>query len=169
MPCTCNIKVKTKFISKLKCSSSKQTDNKETHKLSQTSRDEKQQIDYCVNSKKDKITSQDKEKRRKQGVSTITLATTKVITKPTESLEDEQFDGLTELKSSESKNELSSQQPRRRKSTVDRLRDFFTASKTRRDAICDEMEKNVENSGLNLRQYRKFLATTSVLQELKML
>lgn len=60
--------------------------------------------------------------------------------------------------------------PRRKMSThFVKLRGLLKA-KNRRDAICDEMEKKIEPAeGVSLRQYRKFLATSSVLQELKML
>lgn len=60
--------------------------------------------------------------------------------------------------------------PRRKMSThFDKLRSLLKP-KNRRDAICDEMEKKIEPAeGVSLRQYRKFLATSSVLQELKML
>ncbi|EDO32286.1 predicted protein [Nematostella vectensis] len=39
----------------------------------------------------------------------------------------------------------------------------------RRDAICEEMERGIRNKDMTLRQYRKYLATNSILMELKMI
>lgn len=170
MSCTCNcIKVNSKVLSKLN-RSSKHTDHKDSQKLNADNKADKQQFDSVCGSLKDNCNLQDNCLESEQGGLTIEQETTQQTEMETsENVQDEQTDDLTALKTSGSKNKISTDKaPQRRRSTVDRIRDFFVPP-NRRDAICDEMEKNLENSGLSLRQYRKILATTSVLQELKML
>lgn len=57
---------------------------------------------------------------------------------------------------------------RRRSSAFQRLKNWVKPE-NRRDAICEQMEREIETSGVSLRQYRKFLATTYILHDLKML
>ena len=57
---------------------------------------------------------------------------------------------------------------RRRSSAFQRLKNWVKPEH-RRDAICEQMEREIETSGVSLRQYRKFLATTYILYDLKML
>lgn len=57
---------------------------------------------------------------------------------------------------------------RRRSSAFQRLRNWVKPE-SRRDAICEQMEREIEMRGVSLRQYRKFLATTYILYDLKML
>lgn len=59
-------------------------------------------------------------------------------------------------------------QERRRSSTFQKLKSWVKAEH-RRDAICEQMEREIEMRGVSLRQYRKFLATSHVLYDLKML
>ena len=59
-------------------------------------------------------------------------------------------------------------QERRRSSAFQRLKNWVKPEH-RRDAICEQMEREIETSGVSLRQYRKFLATTYILYDLKML
>lgn len=59
-------------------------------------------------------------------------------------------------------------QTRRRSSAFQRLITWVKPV-NRRDAICEQMERDIETSGVSLRQYRKFLATTYILYDLKML
>lgn len=56
----------------------------------------------------------------------------------------------------------------RRSSAFQRLKNWVKPEH-RRDAICEQMEREIETSGVSLRQYRKFLATTCILYDLKML
>ena len=57
---------------------------------------------------------------------------------------------------------------RRRSSTFQRLKDWVKPQR-RRYAICEEMERQIQTSGVSLRQYRKFLATSNILHDLKLL
>ena len=57
---------------------------------------------------------------------------------------------------------------RRRSSAFQRLKNWVRPEH-RRDAICEQMEREIETRGVSLRQYRKFLATTYILYDLKML
>ena len=57
---------------------------------------------------------------------------------------------------------------RRRSSAFQRLKNWVKPEH-RRDAICEQMEREIETRGVSLRQYRKFLATTYILYDLKML
>lgn len=59
-------------------------------------------------------------------------------------------------------------QTRRRSSAFQRLINWVKPEK-RRHAICEQMEREIETRGVSLRQYRKFLATTYILYDLKML
>ena len=59
-------------------------------------------------------------------------------------------------------------QERRRSSAFQRLKNWVKPEH-RRDAICEQIEREIETSGVSLRQYRKFLATTYILYDLKML
>ena len=57
---------------------------------------------------------------------------------------------------------------RRQSSAFLRLKNWVK-TENRRDAICEQMEREIETRGVSLRQYRKFLATTYILYDLKML
>ena len=59
-------------------------------------------------------------------------------------------------------------QTRRRSSTFQKLINWVKPE-NRRHAICEQMEREIETRGVSLRQYRKFLATTYILYDLKML
>lgn len=59
-------------------------------------------------------------------------------------------------------------QTRRRSSAFQRFINWVKPEK-RRHAICEQMEREIETRGVSLRQYRKFLATTYILYDLKML
>lgn len=59
-------------------------------------------------------------------------------------------------------------QTRRRSSAFQRLMNWVKPEH-RRHAICEQMEREIETSGVSLRQYRKFLTTTYILHDLKML
>ena len=59
-------------------------------------------------------------------------------------------------------------QARRPSSTVQRLKNLVKP-KRRRYAICEEMEREIQTRGVSLRQYRKFLATSDILHDLKLL
>ena len=69
---------------------------------------------------------------------------------------------------SQTKPPSQSTQERRRSSTFQKLKSWVKAEH-RRDAICEQMEREIEMRGVSLRQYRKFLATTYILYDLKML
>ncbi|KXJ19338.1 hypothetical protein AC249_AIPGENE16507 [Exaiptasia diaphana] len=160
MSCGCNCgKVRTKVLSKLtrSRSSAKHNDQNDVQKPAgtETAKSVNHQLD-C--------------KRSNEGLNENEVdLTTEIAIHKTEIKPNDQTDELMALKPSESKIDITDGQPHRRRSTVDVIRNFFVP-KNRRDAICDEMEKeHLENSGVSLRQYRKFLATTSVLHELKML
>ena len=57
---------------------------------------------------------------------------------------------------------------RRRSSAFQKLI-HWVKPENRRHAICEQMEREIETKGVSLRQYRKFLATTYILYDLKML
>lgn len=59
-------------------------------------------------------------------------------------------------------------QSRRRSSAFQKLINLVKPE-NRRHAICEQMEREIETRGVSLRQYRKFLATTYILYDLKML
>lgn len=59
-------------------------------------------------------------------------------------------------------------QTRRRSSAFQKLI-HWVKPENRRHAICEQMEREIETRGVSLRQYRKFLATTYILYDLKML
>ena len=59
-------------------------------------------------------------------------------------------------------------QTRRRSSAFQKLINFVKPD-NRRHAICEQMEREIETRGVSLRQYRKFLATTYILYDLKMI
>lgn len=59
-------------------------------------------------------------------------------------------------------------QTRRRSSAFQKLINWVKPE-NRRHAICEQMEREIETRGVSLRQYRKFLATTYILYDLKML
>ena len=59
-------------------------------------------------------------------------------------------------------------QTRRRSSAFQKLI-HWVKLENRRHAICEQMEREIETRGVSLRQYRKFLATTYILYDLKML
>ena len=59
-------------------------------------------------------------------------------------------------------------QTRRRSSAFQKLVNWVKPV-NRRHAICEQMEREIETRGVSLRQYRKFLATTYILYDLKML
>ena len=59
-------------------------------------------------------------------------------------------------------------QTRRRSSAFQKLINWVKPEK-RRHAICEQMEREIETRGVSLRQYRKFLATTYILYDLKLL
>lgn len=59
-------------------------------------------------------------------------------------------------------------QTRRRSSAFQKLINWVKPV-NRRHAICEQMEREIETRGVSLRQYRKFLATTYILYDLKML
>ena len=59
---------------------------------------------------------------------------------------------------------------RRRSSTWETLKTYFGKKKQRRDAICEQMERNIESDeGVSLRQYRKLLVTTNFLCNMQMM
>ena len=59
-------------------------------------------------------------------------------------------------------------QARRPSSTMQRLKNLVKPRR-RRYAICEEMEREIQTRGVSLRQYRKFLATSDILHDLKLL
>lgn len=164
MSCGCNCgKVKTKVLSKLNRSraSAKHADQNDVQKSGGTDTVQNGNNEFdCKRSNDDS----------REGIETNEVELTPKIAKQQNEIKpDAQANEVLALKPTESKLDIVDEQPRRRRSTVDMIRNFFVP-KNRRDAICDEMEKvSVENTGVSLRQYRKFLATSSVLQELKML
>ena len=75
--------------------------------------------------------------------------------------EEDEVEELSQIKQTES-------QKRRRSSAFQRLVSLVKPE-NRRHAICEQMEREIETRGVSLRQYRKFLATTYILHDLKML
>lgn len=90
-----------------------------------------------------------------------------------EETEPKDFDESRISETAEEEEELSQLKPlptqtRRRSSAFQRLINWVKPEK-RRHAICEQMEREIETRGVSLRQYRKFLATTYILYDLKML
>ncbi|XP_022801094.1 uncharacterized protein LOC111338820 [Stylophora pistillata] len=75
--------------------------------------------------------------------------------------EEDEVEELSQIKQTQS-------QRRRRSSAFQRLVSWVKPE-NRRHAICEQMEREIETQGVSLRQYRKFLATTYILHDLKML
>ena len=57
---------------------------------------------------------------------------------------------------------------RRRSSAWETLKTHIE-KKQRRDAICEQMERNIESHGVTLRQYRKYLAINDMLVGMQLL